>query len=139
MVYEIVSERKSNDIVQANNPRHIFKVVKRYAESAQEHFILVTLNHSNVVISISIVSIGLVNKTIVHPREVFHRAISDMAGSIIVCHNHPSGNCNPSDEDLAITEQLEKAGEILGIPLLDHIIFSKTDYVSLRERGVLGG
>jgi DNA repair protein RadC len=138
MIYEVVSERKSKSIVRAVNPRDVFKVVKRYAKSAQEQFILVTLNSVKDILSVSIVSIGLANKTLVHPREVFHRAIRDMAQAVIICHNHPSGNCAPSDEDLAITAQLKSAGEILGIPLLDHIIFTKTDYNSLCESGVLG-
>jgi DNA repair protein RadC len=94
--------------------------------------ILITLNGSHEPISVSIVSIGLVNKTVVHPREVFIRAIRDMASAIVICHNHPSGSLKASNEDNEITERILAAGKILGINVLDHIIFSKTGFISLR-------
>jgi DNA repair protein RadC len=87
-------------------------------------FILLTLNGAHNVISVSIVTIGIANKTIVHPREVFCKAISDNATAVIVCHNHPSGEVVPSDEDKQITKRIRKAGEIMGIPLLDLVVFT---------------
>jgi DNA repair protein RadC len=137
VIYEIVSERKSKKIVKANDPGKIFKAVKRYAKSMQEMFILVTVSGIYEVISISIVSIGLVDKTIVHPREVYNRAIREMAKAIIVCHNHPSGNCEPSKKDIELTHDLKAAGDIIGIPLIDHIIFTKTEYISLKKLGLV--
>jgi DNA repair protein RadC len=101
----------------------------------QEQFILLTLNGAHNVISVSIVSIGLINQTIVHPREIFCKAISDRATSIIVCHNHPSGSLDLSKEDKKITMRIRKAGEIIGIPLLDHIVFTKTAFISMRKEG----
>ena len=82
------------------------------------------------------VSVGLVNKTQVHPREVFADPITDRASAIIVAHNHPSGGIAPSKEDVEITAQLKAAGETLGIKLLDHIIFNQKDYYSFLEKGL---
>jgi len=83
------------------------------------------------------ITVGLLNHSLVHPREVFADAITDRAAAIICVHNHPSGSLEPSQQDLAITKQLKDAGEILGIRLLDHVIVSRTGYISLRERGDL--
>lgn len=83
------------------------------------------------------VSVGLVNKTQVHPREVFADPITDKASAIIVAHNHPGGGLNPSKEDIEVTKQLKSAGEILGIRLLDHIIFNRKGYYSFLEDGKL--
>jgi DNA repair protein RadC len=135
MTYQIVSERKVKHQAKIKSSLEVYELVKRYAAFQQEYFILLTLNGSHNVISISIVSIGLVNRTIVHPREVFCRAISDRASAIVICHNHPSGAVTPSDEDKQITERICKAGELIGIPLLDHVIFSKTGFTSMRKEG----
>ena len=135
MTYQIVSERKLRRKVTILSPDEVYLLVKRYAGSKQEQFILLTLNGAHDVISVSIISVGLVNKAIVHPREVFYKAIKDMATAIIVCHNHPSGMVIPSCEDKQITEKIYKAGELIGIPLLDHIVFSKTGFTSMKEQG----
>jgi DNA repair protein RadC len=117
------------------NPDDIYALVKRYAGKRQEHFIVITLDGSHRPISVSIAFIGLVNRTIVHPREVFVRAIRDMAAAVIVCHNHPSGRLTPSEEDAAVTRNLSEAGEVVGIRLLDHLIFTKKGYFSFRKEG----
>jgi len=135
MTYQIVSERKLKRKAKIKHPMEVYELVKRYAELKQEYFILLTLDGHHNVISVSIVSIGLVNRTIVHPREVFCRAISDRASAIVICHNHPSGDVIPSDEDKQITRLIHQAGEIIGIPLLDHLVISKTDYTSMRQQG----
>lgn len=106
-----------------------------YAALPQEHFLCVTLNGANEVIKTRVVTVGLVNKTQVHPRETFADAITDRAASIIVAHNHPTGDLQPSREDISITQVLQKAGELLGIKVLDHIIFSKRGYYSLLDHG----
>jgi len=135
MVYQIVSERRINNPGAVKKPNDVYDLIKRYGNAQKEQFIVITLNGAYIPISVSIVSIGLVNKTIVHPREVFVRAIQDMATAIIVCHNHPSGLLEPSPEDKEITEWICKAGELLGINVIDHIIFSRFGYASLRAKG----
>lgn len=136
MTYQIVSERKLRKIFKIKHSDNVFNLIKPYAKAKQEQFILVTLNGAHNVISISIISIGIVNKTIVHQREVFCKAITDRASAIIICHNHPSGALIPSEEDKQITIDIFKAGEIIGIPLIDHIIFSKEGYISLKQKGM---
>jgi len=111
-------------------------LISHYASKQQEHFLNVTLNGANEVISVRCVSVGLVNCTQVHPREVFADAISDRACSIIVAHNHPSGDLKPSSADIEVTKRLIEAGKILGISVLDHIIVAgKGGFLSLREEG----
>ena len=113
-------------------------LISFYAGKPQEHFISITLNGANEVMNVRCVSVGLVNCTQVHPREVFADAISDRACSIIVAHNHPSGELKPSDADIAVTKRLIEAGKILGVPVLDHIILSeKRGFSSLRDEGVV--
>lgn len=114
----------------------LIPLISHYAGKQQEHFISATLNGANEVISVRCVSVGLVNCTQVHPREVFADAISDRACSIIVAHNHPSGELKPSGADIEVTKRLIEAGKILGVSLLDHIIISaKGGFLSLREEG----
>ncbi len=90
---------------------------------------------ANEVITTRVVSVGLVNKTQAHPREVFADSITDRASAIIVAHNHPSGKLVPSKEDIEMTVQLKAGGETLGIRLLDHIIFNRMNYYSFLEKG----
>jgi DNA repair protein RadC len=135
VTYEIISERKIRNPKMIGNPEDIYALVKRYAGKRQEHFIVITLDGSHRPISVSIAFMGLVNRTIVHPREVFVRAIRDMAAAVIVCHNHPSGQLAPSEEDIAVTRNLSEAGEVVGIRLLDHLIFTKKGCFSFRKEG----
>jgi DNA repair protein RadC len=118
-------------------PGDVFPVVRHYAGRKQEHFICLSLNGAQEVITKRVISIGLVNKTMVHPREVFAGAVIDRAASIICAHNHPSGNIEPSFEDRDVTFTLKKAGSIMGIKLLDHVIFSHKEYFSFQEQGDL--
>lgn len=104
-----------------------------YADKKQEHFILLTLNGANEVIKKHVITIGLVNSTQIHPREVFTEAIKDRACFIIVAHNHPSGSLEPSMEDIAITQRLQSSGQIIGIKLLDHIIISTKGHCSIMN------
>ena len=135
MTFQIVSERRRKNPGVVKTPDDIYNLLKHYWDAEKEHFILITLNGAHEPISVSLVSIGLVNRTIVHPREVFIRAVRDMATAIVICHNHPSGSLDPSDEDKEITERICKAGEVLGIRVIDHIIFTKFGYASLRREG----
>jgi DNA repair protein RadC len=118
-------------------PPDMLPLVRHFADRRQEHFICVSLNGANEVIATRVVSVGLVNKTQVHPREVFADPITDRASAVIVAHNHPSGSLEPSKEDIDITGQLKSAGEILGIRLLDHIVFNQKGYYSFLESGLL--
>ena len=118
-------------------PPDVLPLIRHYGDRKQEHFICISLNGANEVIAHRVVSVGLVNKTQVHPREVFADPITDRASAVIVAHNHPSGELKPSKEDDEITKQLRAAGETLGIKLLDHIIFNHKDYYSFLEKGTL--
>ena len=118
-------------------PPDVYPLIRYLADRRQEHFVCVSLNGANEVIAVRTVSVGLVNRALVHPREVFAEPITDRAAAVIVAHNHPSGNLNPSPDDLAITRQLKAAGRTLGIQLLDHLIFNNCGYYSLLEMGQL--
>lgn len=118
-------------------PNDIIPYVQNYAIKSQEHFITVCLSGAHEILNINVASVGTINKAIIHPREVFTDAIKHQAAAIIVCHNHPSGNCTPSPEDIETTRQIFKASEILGITLLDHIIINKTSYFSFLENKMI--
>lgn len=121
--------------LKIREPKDFMPLVQRYAERTQEHFITATLNGAHEVIKSRVVTIGLANSALVHPREVFADAIADRAVAIIAAHNHPSGDLEPSAEDKSVTKRLKAAGEIIGIKVLDHIIFSKRGFCSLKEAG----
>jgi DNA repair protein RadC len=118
-------------------PPDVLPLIRHFADRRQEHFTCVSLNGANEVIATRVVSVGLVNKTQVHPREVFADPITDRASAVIVAHNHPSGSLEPSKEDLDTTAQLKSAAEILGIRLLDHIVFNQKGYYSFLEKGLV--
>lgn len=104
----------------------------------KETFVALFLNTKNRVIKKEIVSFGSLNANVVHPREVYKEAILNSAAHVVVAHNHPSGDPTPSREDLAITEKLYQAGEVIGISLLDHVIIGEEGYYySMKERGHL--
>lgn len=106
-------------------------------EVDREHFLVMCLNTKNEPTHLNVCHIGSLNASIVHPREVLKPAILSNAASIMVCHNHPSGECTPSPEDIEVTERLKKAGAIVGIELLDHIILGGGGFLSLKEKGYL--
>ena len=118
-------------------PEDIHKLVRHHADRRQERFLCLSLNGAHEVLAVRIVTIGLVNRTIVHPREVFAEPIQDRASAIVVAHNHPSGNVHPSGEDNEITRRLWSAAGILGLNLLDHLIFSEDLFYSYRQEGAL--
>jgi DNA repair protein RadC len=112
-------------------------LIRHYADRKQERFLSVSLNGAHEVINVRVVTVGLVNRTIVHPREVFADPLSDRCSAICVCHNHPSGNLEPSIEDDDVTTSLETAAAILGIRFLDHLIFSETAFFSYKKENRL--
>ena len=100
-------------------------------DKKQEYFVVLTLDGANRLISNTVVFQGTLNQSLVHPREIFAKAIEDRAASVIVAHNHPSGSVEPSADDIEITSKLKEAGQFMGIKVLEHIIVSQTDYKSI--------
>ena len=115
------------------------KLRPRLSRFKQEVFLVVCLDNKRRILRSDVVSRGILTSSLVHPREVFALAIREGAASILVAHNHPSGDPTPSDEDLAVTKRLEEAGRLLGIPLDDHLIVARSGWVSLRAEGILDG
>ena len=103
----------------------------------QEHFVVLFLNVKNEVLHKQTIFIGSLNSSIVHPREIFREAVKRSAASIIVAHNHPSGNPSPSPEDIEVTKRLIEAGSIMGIEMLDHVIIGDHQFLSLKEKGYM--
>ncbi|MDY5819619.1 MAG: DNA repair protein RadC, partial [Treponema sp.] len=134
---ELGRRRNSHLRAPIKSPSDIVPFVKNYAVCEKEHFLLVTLNGGHEIIQIHVVTVGTLNRTLIHPREVFTLAMRDNAAAIIVSHNHPSGNCQPSEEDVAVTGILEKVSIIMGIELLDHVIVSRESYFSFLENKML--
>lgn len=118
-------------------PSDLLPHVRHYADRKQEYFLCATLNGANELLNVRVVSIGLVDRAPVHPREVFADAVTDRACAVMVAHNHPSGGVEPSASDIAVTAQLKAAGRVLGIELLDHVVFNRTEYYSFLEKGRL--
>ena len=134
---EFARRRIKPEGAKIETPKDLLPHVRHYADRKQEHFLCATINGANEILNIRVVSIGLIDRTPVHPREVFADALSDRASAIIAAHNHPSGGLEPSPSDVEITNQLKAAGAIVGIDLLDHIIFNRTGYFSFLEEGKL--
>ncbi len=109
----------------------------RYRFEQKEHFSVMLLNTKNHILSLTDVSVGSLTASVVHPREVFQAAIRYAAASMILFHNHPSGDPSPSHEDIVVTRRLVKAGELMDIPILDHIILGRECFVSLKDKGLL--
>ena len=125
---------------QILSPNDAYEMIKEQLEGLdREQFIIACLNTKNEPTNISVVSVGTLNKAIVHPREVFKTAILSNAASIMAFHNHPSGEITPSQQDIQLTNRLYEAGELLGIKLLDHLIIGDGIFTSLKEKGYLYG
>ena len=123
--------------IQISFPSDAVQAFQTYARRRQEHFVVLTLNGAHFTIRRHVVTVGIANRTIVHPREVFWPAIKDNAVAIIVAHNHPSGQVEPSEEDRQVTVRLKEAGKVMGIPVLDHLIIGRDRYYSFLENGAL--
>lgn len=129
----LYQERIKPEGLKIKFPADILPLIQHYGDRKQEHFICVSINGANEVMNVRVVTIGLVNKSQVHPREVFADVIAERASALIVAHNHPDGELKPSDEDIQITKRLKDAAGILGLNLLDHIIFNAKAYYSFAE------
>ena len=141
MLIKISEKIKKKKIIRADQIAQILVRVlngEDEIDKGKEHFWGVYLNSRSQIIRIELVSLGTLNANLVHPREVYRPAIECSSQSVIVVHNHPSGDTEPSEADLEITKRLEKAGDILGIDLLDHIIITESgNYFSFKEKGLL--
>jgi DNA repair protein RadC len=132
---ELEPELKNFDI---KDPESVVRAIRAsIKDKAKEHFKLILLNPRNKIIGISTISIGTLNASLVHPREVFKDAIMHSAASVVLAHNHPSGDPEPSEDDLKITKKLVDSGKILGIEVLDHIIIAKNGFKSLANEGLI--
>ena len=121
-----------------SSPKDAYEMIKDQLQDLdREQFIIACLNTKNEPTNISVVSVGTLNKAIVHPREVFKEAIKRSAASVICAHNHPSGDPTPSEQDIGLTHRLYEAGELIGIKVLDHLIIGDDQFVSLKEKGYL--
>ncbi|MEQ1626452.1 MAG: DNA repair protein RadC [Nitrospira sp.] len=134
---EFVRRRIKPEGLKINTPADVLPLIRHFADRKQEHFLAVTINGANEVLNVRVVSIGLIDRSPVHPREVFADALTDRASGIIVAHNHPAGSLEPSPSDMDATKQIKEAGEIIGIEVLDHIIFNRKGYYSFLEKGCL--
>ena len=112
-------------------------LMPRFRFETREHFVAVLLSTKNHVLKSPVISIGTLNASIVHPRELFREAINARAAAVILSHNHPSGDPTPSSEDIELTRRLVEAGQLLDIPVLDHVILGDGKYISLKEKGIL--
>lgn len=119
------------------SPKDVWENLKDLRDNKKEHFVIFYLNSRNQEIEREIISVGTLNANLVHPREVFEPAVKNLAAQIIVAHNHPSGQTDPSDEDLAITKRLIEAGKLLGIEVLDHVIVAQKEFSSFKEKGII--
>jgi len=126
------------DIRRIEAPKDAVELGKKFLEeSDREQLLVCCLDAKNQPTAINVVSVGNLNTSLVHPREVFKPAILSNSASIILFHNHPSGDPTPSKEDTNITERLKESGKILGIELIDHIIIGDNSYCSLKEKGII--
>lgn len=112
-------------------------MMPRLRDEMREHFVAVLLNVKNRVLAAPVISVGSLNASIVHPRELFREAVRASAAGVILVHNHPSGDPSPSREDLAVTRSMIAAGELMQIPVLDHVILGDDTYRSLKEEGLM--
>ena len=136
--FELARRYLLKGTVKIKSAKDILPLVADIANKQQEYFVCISLNGANEVIEKRIVTIGLVNSSQIHPREVFADVIADRAAAVIFAHNHPSGDPKPSDIDAQTHKQLTEAGKILGLRILDHIIVAKKGYFSFQENGLIG-
>lgn len=127
---------QSGEELIISSPKDVaFYMMKEMNNLKKEYFKIIMLNTKNMIISIKDVSVGSLNSSIVHPREVFVEAIKNSSSAVILCHNHPSGDCTPSKEDMAVTKRLKECGDLIGIEVLDHIIIGRKKFISFKEKG----
>lgn len=141
-LFQAISEKYAHEKIPKKipltSPQAVVNFLKeKIGREKKEHFVILSLDTRNNLIKINDISIGTLNASLVHPREVFGDAIKSNAASVIVAHNHPSGDPEPSEDDLTITKRLIAAGKIIGIEIIDHIIVTKTSHFSFGKAGLL--
>lgn len=140
-LFQAISEKHSKEKITTNNlmnsPQMVFEYLKeKIGKEKKEHFIILCFDTRNNLITDN-VSVGTLNASLVHPREVFKKAILNNSSHVIIAHNHPSGDPTPSEDDILTTKRLVESGKILGISVVDHIIVSRNDFASLREKRLI--
>lgn len=134
----IVSRERAVVKTPADVGRHLKKLLKMEDAISRdrEHFWVIILNTRNRIKLVELVSLGTLNASLVHPREVYRRAIKTGAFALIIAHSHPSGDCEPSEDDISLTKRLVEAGSIIGVEILDHVIIGNT-ILSFKEKGLI--
>lgn len=130
-------EEKNHDAIEIRKSTDLLPLLYKERLYTKEHFMCAFLNVRKKLIAIEEIFVGTLSASIVHPREIFEKAIQDCASSIIVIHNHPSDDAHPSDADISVTKRLVTAGKIMGINVVDHLIISRNSYFSFFENGIL--
>jgi len=134
----LIAAERVDTIDRICNARGVYNLYcDRFRGEKQEHFLAIILDTKNRILREVLVSKGTLNGSLVHPREVYAPAILERAASVLVLHNHPSGDPAPSHEDIEITQRLRETGDLIGIPLLDHVIIGEDSFVSLKERNLI--
>lgn len=133
-----LAERPHKEKITIKSPKDAADyVMVRLRDEMREHFLAMLLDTRHHVLALPVISVGNLNASVVHPREVFKQAILASAASVILLHNHPSGDPEPSREDIKVTANMMQAGQIIGIPVLDHIIIGDNRYISMKETGLI--
>jgi DNA repair protein RadC len=135
--FELARRHLLKETIKITIAQDVLPLVDDIARKQQEYFVCISLNGANEVIEKRVVTIGLLDKSPVHPREVFADVIADRAAAVIFAHNHPSGELQPSEADIRIHNQLTEAGTILGLRVLDHVIVTRKGYYSFQEAGLI--
>ncbi len=139
--FELASRIKSQEVIKRksiSSPQDVYDlVISKVQKENRELFILILLNTKNKIITLETISVGSLNSSVVHPREVFRKAISWSSAGMILVHNHPSGDVSPSKEDILLTSRLTESGNLLGIEILDHVIIGENDYYSFKENNYI--
>lgn len=134
----ILSQEKWLSNKRVTSPEDVANIfIPLFRDEVKERFLVVCLNSANKIIAYDTISVGNLNSSVVHPREIFKTALEQNAASIILLHNHPSGNPDPSNEDIAITKKLVESGKIMDIPVYDHIILAGNNYTSFVEKRLI--
>lgn len=141
-LFQAISERYAKERlprkIPLTSPHAVINYLqKKIGREKKEHFLLIALDTQNNLVKTSDISIGILNSSLIHPREVFKEAIQANAAKVIVAHNHPGGDPDPSKEDLAVTKRLVEAGRIIDIEVIDHIIVTNTGFVSFKEKNII--
>ncbi len=131
-------EQNQDEKIVISNPADVAKLLgPRLNHKQKEHFLLLSLDTRKTVKKISEITVGILDTSLIHPREVFKEAIQSLASSIILVHNHPSGNPDPSEADIEVTKKMVKTGSIIGIKVLDHVIMAGEEVYSFQENGLV--